>query len=67
MTHHQRRQCLTQLRWSGRSLAAIFPYDERTIRRWMTGEATPPEPVDAWLETLANFHAANPPPAILRD
>ena len=65
MTPERRRECLNQLRWSQRSLTAIFPYDDRTIRRWFTDTDAPAD-VDQWLETLAAFHAAHPPPVIVR-
>ena len=55
------RDCLAALDWSQRGLAALLDVDERQVRRWATGSRIP-EPVAAWLETLAQFHEAHPPP-----
>jgi ribosome-binding protein aMBF1 (putative translation factor) len=57
------RAALDHLHWSCRSLAAILGRDERRVRRWAAGDYEPPEDVLAWLERLAAFHDAHPPPA----
>lgn len=56
------RAALATIGWSQRSLAALVDYDDRTVRRWASGTYEPPEPLLAWLEALAEFHAAHPPP-----
>ena len=56
------RTALDRLHWSGRSLAAILGHNERTVRRWIAGEYEAPDDVLAWVETLAAFHEAHPPP-----
>jgi ribosome-binding protein aMBF1 (putative translation factor) len=56
------RAALAELHWSGRGLAAILRRDERMVRRWAAGTYQPPEDVLTWLEALASFHAAHPPP-----
>lgn len=56
------RAALDRLHWSGRALAAILGEDERKVRRWAAGVYQPREDDLAWLERLAAFHDANPPP-----
>jgi hypothetical protein len=53
---------LDRLHWSGRSLAATLGEDERKVRRWLAGTYEAPPDVLAWVERLAAFHAAHPPP-----
>lgn len=56
------RSALASLRWTQRGLAAILRHDERRVRRWLAGETEPPTEVLEWLERLAAFHDADPPP-----
>jgi hypothetical protein len=62
MTPDRFRACLDQVNWTQRGLAALLQADERQVRRWAAGAAIP-EPIAAWLETLARFHEQHPPPA----
>jgi hypothetical protein len=53
---------MTTLHWSRRTVAALFRRDEKQVRRWLSG-ASSPRPDDlAWLEDLAAYVAAHPPP-----
>jgi hypothetical protein len=63
MTPERFRACLDELGWSGRGLAALLRIDERQVRRWASGEYAVPPATAAWLERLARFHEANPPPS----
>ncbi len=54
--------CLALLRWSQRGLAAAIDYDDRLVRRWVSGERPIPAHVADWLERAAAWHAENPPP-----
>jgi hypothetical protein len=56
------RETLALLRWTQRGLAGALECDDRLVRRWATGEATPPDEVTAWLAVLARAHHDNPPP-----
>jgi hypothetical protein len=56
------RACLDALSWSGRGLAALLNVDERQVRRWASGQYSIPDPIAAWLETLARFHESHPAP-----
>ncbi len=62
MTPDRFRACLHALSWSGRGLAGILAMDEREVRRWASGARVIPSSVAGWLERLAQFHEANPPP-----
>lgn len=53
---------LDALNWSGRSLALLLGKNERTVRRWVSGDCDVPADVLAWVERLADFHRVNPPP-----
>lgn len=65
MTPSERlRAALDALHWSGRGLAAILGEDERKVRRWAAGAYEPPADLLRWLENMAAFHRANPPPAL---
>lgn len=61
MTPERFRECLDALDWTQRGLAALLGVDERQVRRWAGGSRIP-EPIAAWLETLAQFHEEHPPP-----
>lgn len=63
MTPDRLRECLALLRWSQRGLADALGADERQVRRWADGSYAIPEPVAAWLDRLAAYHAKHPPPA----
>lgn len=62
MTPTQRRECLVALHWSQRGLADVLGWDESTVRRWMRNGGEAPAEIDDWLEKLAGFHMAHPPP-----
>lgn len=66
MTPERFRDCLRALSWSQRGVAALLDVDERQVRRWATGHYSIPEPIAAWLETLAKFHEAHPAPMVVR-
>lgn len=53
---------LRTLCWGPLGLAALVNVNRRTVARWMCGQNQAPERVLAWLERLARFHVANPPP-----
>ncbi len=56
------RAALDALGWSQRELARRLVQDERTVRRWASGEHPCPEAVLAWLEALAAVYETMPPP-----
>lgn len=66
MTADRLRACLALLRWSQRGLAEALECDDRLVRRWASGDAEIPVSVAAWIETLAQSHAAAPPPKAWR-
>lgn len=37
--------------------------DERLVRRWGAGSVSVPVGIAEWIERLATFHEANPPPS----
>jgi len=43
-------------------LAELLLVNERTVRRWIAGTAVCPEAIVVWLEDLARYHEARPPP-----
>jgi hypothetical protein len=59
------RAALASLHWSQRGLALLLGKDERQVRRWASGAYTVPADVLAWVEVLAAFHEANPPPLVV--
>lgn len=61
MTPDSLRHCLATIRWSQQDLARALDMDERQVRRWAAGARIPPM-IAIWLETLAAFHKAHPPP-----
>lgn len=56
------RSALNRLHWSVQSLATMLDVNERTVRRWVTGQNPAAENVLAWLERLAAYVDANPAP-----
>ena len=53
---------LVAIGWGPTELGRQAGINERTVRRWLAGQNEPPGAILAWLETLAEFHAANPAP-----
>lgn len=62
MSPDRLRACLASLCWSQRGLAAVLRVNERQVRRWASGAYAPPARVAEWLERLASYHEAHPPP-----
>lgn len=56
------RTALAACHWSVRHVAPLINWDERTIRHWLSGRYEPPPEILAWLERLAAYALANPPP-----
>jgi transcriptional regulator with XRE-family HTH domain len=56
------RDALSTLCWSQRTLAQRLGVSHQTVNRYADGSRTIPADVACWLEELANFVAANPPP-----
>ena len=54
--------CLSVLGWSERDLARRTGRHQTSVVRWTKGLSPVPDEEAAWLEKLANFHAANPAP-----
>lgn len=53
---------LTILRWGPSDVAAQCHVNERTVRRWLSGQNDPPEWLVIWVEARATDLLANPPP-----
>jgi hypothetical protein len=53
---------LRTLHWGPQVLTDLLAINERTIRRWLSGQNDPPPALLEWLELLAAFVKANPPP-----
>ena len=64
MTPEQFRDCVEQLGWSLRSLAARLEIGETTIHRWVRGQSRIPVEVERWLAKLADAHQHNPAPKL---
>jgi hypothetical protein len=62
MTPREFRICLELLAWSQRGLARQLGFDDRTVRRWASGQNEIPSNIAHWLATLAAFHAKHPAP-----
>lgn len=63
MTQTQRlHAALGALHWGPVVLSELIDVNERTVRRWMAGQNDPQPAVLEWLERLAAFVDANPPP-----
>jgi hypothetical protein len=62
MTPPEFRICLELLAWSQRGLARMLNLDDRSVRRWASGQNDIPDDIAHWLATLAAFHAKHPAP-----
>ncbi len=62
MTPDRFHECLAALDWSQRGLAKLLGVHDGRTRRWASGRYPIPEPIAAWLDTLARFHEAHPAP-----
>ena len=48
--------------WSIQNTADRLSVNERTVRRWDSGEFEAPAPIIAWLAKIAAYIDRNPPP-----
>lgn len=50
--------------WSTRTAADVMQVDSRVVRRWLSGDAPIPPPLEAWLEELEALlvRIPRPPP-----
>ena len=62
MTPDRFSAALALLHWTPATVARASAVSERTVWRWANGEYAVPPRIEAWLETLADFHAAHPAP-----
>jgi hypothetical protein len=53
---------LATLRWGASALSTEIGVNERTVRRWISGDNAPPDAILQWLDRLAAFHRDNPVP-----
>ena len=62
MTPPEFRLCLDLLSWSQRDLARMLGLDDRSVRRWSSGQNEIPGDIADWLATLTAFHVKHPAP-----
>lgn len=62
MTPDRFRANLGLLGWNTPQLALRWRVDDRTIRRWKSGEMSIPPAIAAWVEDLARWLETHPPP-----
>ena len=62
MTPERFRECLTALCWTQHGFAAVIDVNEREVRRWASGQNPIPLRIAIWLDKLARYHEAYPPP-----
>lgn len=56
------RSALNRLHWSAQTIATLLDVNERTARRWISGQNPAPDNVLTWLERMAAYMDANPAP-----
>lgn len=63
MSKHQRLiVAMRALHWGTNAVIAETCDNERTVRRWISGQNETPEEIVEWLETLVRVVAAHPAP-----
>ena len=62
MTPKRLIQCLEQIGWTRRGVAARVGLSDMSFRRYEAGTARVPDDIAAWLEALAMAHKAHPAP-----
>lgn len=62
MTNDRLSVALRSLSWGPTVLARRVGVSERSVRYWLTGRLTVPATILTWLEALAAFVRAHPPP-----
>lgn len=66
MTADEMRECMAAIGWSQRMFALVLNGGDRNgIREMMNGEVPIPHDIADWLQRLARYHQANPPPAFV--
>jgi ribosome-binding protein aMBF1 (putative translation factor) len=55
-------ECVETIGWSLRYLAYRLACDDRTVRRWASGQNACPPEVIKWLNRLAKVHEKHPAP-----
>ena len=58
---------LYAITWRALDLAAVVGVRYDTARHWLNGRLAVPPAMLAWLEDLAAYHTAHPPPSDDRD
>ena len=61
-TERRMRIALGTLFWGAGSLAGALGVRADTAKKWLASKSRLPADILPWLETLAAFHRANPPP-----
>lgn len=62
LPHTRLRAALRTLRWSYGDLGMALMRPASTMRSWGVGTAPVPCDVLAWVEQIARYHEAHPPP-----
>jgi hypothetical protein len=62
MTPAELSASLDAINWRPATLAEVLGVNERSVRRWLAGDAAVSDPVAAWLRDLASAHRRHPPP-----
>lgn len=62
MTPVRFSECLRSIRWTAIDIVNALQCDLAWIEALEIGEVPVPEDLARWLETIACFHASNPPP-----
>lgn len=47
------------------AIAGLLNVDDRRVRRWLNGWKPIPDDAAAWLDSLAEYLEANPPPTVV--
>lgn len=64
MTPQRFQECLDQIGWTQRGLAARLKVHASTVQRWGLGHYSLPQEVEHWLNRLAAAHVLFPAPQI---
>ena len=62
MTPDRLSEVLSELGWQTGELAKRLWISERTVRRWLSGQAEVPDRIAYWLEAVVRVMQSAPPP-----
>lgn len=57
-------RALNDIPWTPLDLAQLLVVRPDTVRKWLSGRSPTPPQIQTWIEDIAEYHRAHPPPEL---